>query len=611
MGHDYLSNSGNLQMSRKLLIPLLLLLSCGDALAQWQVPEFSTPLGRGPGKQGFLSVLPGAAGGVFTSNGPSALPSFKLNGIIPIPGGGTSNDTASVQSAATACTSAGGCQLVCAQGVTYTVDTIFIGTNTTANFAGCKFKQRTQGTSVFSLGTNVGNSSIGVTNVRLTNVYCIGNTVGTGLAAAISGDRCVSIYANSSNIWMTGSYITRFGQFALFCQQSTNIHFDDNTVFENAFGFWSRGCNVGTVNGNIINYTAMYSTTPVEAQLASAIAFESTDQNPYGVSSAFTVTGNTIKNFPYSQAIFAHALLNSTISGNGCFNVSICVSLNPYNLTDNLAYVTVSGNTGEGTNASTLPTVSDSGVVVNGGGCTGGCPLIGTVVGGSGYTDGIYPHVAFTGSGGHRCDSAGTPYIATATISISGGAVKSFTNLGVLPDGCGGVSTYVNGDVLSVATANIGGTGSGFTYTLTSASAGGTTPVIQGVSVTGNTMHAFNRARPDAGIGCFTIGYTQGLVMSGNTGIACGNNGFVFTSSEEGAIVTGNTAINPIFIAAQNCFLWLASPRAAMGTNMCSGANNALGVGYKVVGAVTDFKWKDSGGLVFGGAFDTTTTNSP
>lgn len=446
----------------------------------------------------------------------------------------------------------------------------------------------------------------------MANIRCVGKLAsGSGLLAPVSGDRCISIY-NSNHIWIEGNYITRFGQFATFCQQSTNIQVTNNVVFENAFGFWFRGCTGGTVIGNNIKHTAMYSLTPITAQLASAIAFESTDQNPYGISSNFAVVGNRISEFPYSQAVFAHALLKSTIADNVCDFVSICVSLNPYNTTDQISYVTVSGNVGEGTNASSLPTTSDFGIFINGGGCTGGCPLIGTVTPGSGYTDGIYFNVPFTGSGGHRCDSAGSPYIASATVTISGGAVKSFTDLGVLPNGCGGVVTYVNGDVLSMATANIGGTGSGFLYTLTSASAGGTTPVIQSVTVTGNTMHAFNRVSLDAGEGCFVFGYTRGLTVSSNSAQACGINGMVFVSDEQGAVVSGNNVINPLFASAtQNCFLWLAAPTATMMSNMCMGANNAAGVGYKIVGAVTNLKFKDSGGVLLNGAFDTTTPSSP
>jgi hypothetical protein len=70
----------------------------------------------------------------------------------------------------------------------------------------------------------------------------------------------------------------------------------------------------------------------------------------------------------------------------------------------------------------------------------------GTIVGGSGYTNGIYENVALTGGNG---------LAATATITVSGGAVTAVTlvNPGFL---------YVVNDSLSAATSTIGGTGSGF-----------------------------------------------------------------------------------------------------------------------------------------------------
>jgi hypothetical protein len=70
----------------------------------------------------------------------------------------------------------------------------------------------------------------------------------------------------------------------------------------------------------------------------------------------------------------------------------------------------------------------------------------GTITAGSGYTNGVYEQVSLTGGNGFN---------AVATITVSGGAVTAvtLTTPGYL---------YINGDVLSAPTANIGGTGSGF-----------------------------------------------------------------------------------------------------------------------------------------------------
>jgi hypothetical protein len=74
--------------------------------------------------------------------------------------------------------------------------------------------------------------------------------------------------------------------------------------------------------------------------------------------------------------------------------------------------------------------------------------------GGSGYTNGTYNIKNFT-----NVSSSGSG--ATATFTVSGGAITSVSVTGV---GTGG---YKAGDVLSVAASDVGGTGSGFQYTLT------------------------------------------------------------------------------------------------------------------------------------------------
>ena len=75
--------------------------------------------------------------------------------------------------------------------------------------------------------------------------------------------------------------------------------------------------------------------------------------------------------------------------------------------------------------------------------------------GGSGYTDGSYTNVPLTG---------GTGGGAIANITVSGGAV---TSVAIISNASSWARTgYKTGDVLSASAADIGGTGSGFTYTV-------------------------------------------------------------------------------------------------------------------------------------------------
>jgi hypothetical protein len=75
----------------------------------------------------------------------------------------------------------------------------------------------------------------------------------------------------------------------------------------------------------------------------------------------------------------------------------------------------------------------------------------GTITPGSGYINNLYSNVPITGGSGNG---------ATANITVAGNVVTNvrFNNLG---------NFYVAGDVVSAATANLGGTGSGFQFTIT------------------------------------------------------------------------------------------------------------------------------------------------
>lgn len=80
----------------------------------------------------------------------------------------------------------------------------------------------------------------------------------------------------------------------------------------------------------------------------------------------------------------------------------------------------------------------------------------GTIVGGSGYVNGTYLFAEFTGGSGHGF---------VGKIVVSSGAVTSVT-----PVFNAGGYGYAVGDVLTTSNANLGGAGSGFTYTVTTLS---------------------------------------------------------------------------------------------------------------------------------------------
>lgn len=97
-------------MILRTLAAVLALLTAAPAFAQWQVPQYSIPTGRGGGITGFDNTAPGTAGLPLTSNGPAAKPTFQQlqNGALT-PGAantfkGSLNGTTTSDIALTACT---------------------------------------------------------------------------------------------------------------------------------------------------------------------------------------------------------------------------------------------------------------------------------------------------------------------------------------------------------------------------------------------------------------------------------------------------------------------------------------------------------------------------
>lgn len=59
------------------------LVAASPAVAQWQTPTHSVPIGQGAGVTGFGNAAPGGVGGVLTSNGAAVDPSFQLPPAFP------------------------------------------------------------------------------------------------------------------------------------------------------------------------------------------------------------------------------------------------------------------------------------------------------------------------------------------------------------------------------------------------------------------------------------------------------------------------------------------------------------------------------------------------
>jgi hypothetical protein len=70
---------------KKILLALVAFFSISPALAQWQVPQFNVPIGRGSGT-GFSFAAPGVAGQLLTSTGTASNPAFSGTLNLPTKG---------------------------------------------------------------------------------------------------------------------------------------------------------------------------------------------------------------------------------------------------------------------------------------------------------------------------------------------------------------------------------------------------------------------------------------------------------------------------------------------------------------------------------------------
>lgn len=159
----------------------------------------------------------------------------------------------------------------------------------------------------------------------------------------------------------------------------------------------------------------------------------------------------------------------------------------------------------------------------------------GTIVGGSGYTNGQYNSVALTG---------GTGSGATAHITVSGGAVTA-----VQPAALG--TGFVLGDVLSAAAANIGGTGSGFTLTLLAVN----TPATTMNQIIGNQIENVTGTAPyvtSSGMGIYIVGSGGGgTQVIGNSVRNCCINTVAGRALPPGgiAVAVGGSGVAPVVVA--------------------------------------------------------------
>jgi hypothetical protein len=184
----------------------------------------------------------------------------------------------------------------------------------------------------------------------------------------------------------------------------------------------------------------------------------------------------------------------------------------------------------------------------------GGILTLGSITGGSGYTNGTYTNVPLTG--GNANQGAGG---AVATVVVSGGAVTSVT---ITYAGY----VYTVGNTMSATAASIGGTGSGFSVNVSSVAAG---TVLNFASTTGVVagMYVFDVTHPTAVIGGVTVASTTGTTVTLSL-----PTGYIYGGVANPGVSSGDTIAFSSFVPGSQIV-----GSASYGANLCSPACTGTG----------------------------------
>lgn len=336
----------------------------------------------------------------------------------------------------------------------------------------------------------VTNGSFGVVNT--TNAQAAINKINTTGALGTSGYQVVPCTGNDATAFLNaaaasstankGAMVYRDG--CLFTSQWQM----PNSTSSAIFGFGNYSSEYNTIQGGFTGPGSSIMRANLDSINANAPGETAIDMHG---SVQTTFNGANFLGTGSSNKVMSALVGNSSQNG-GCCNVN---TLN-----------VISSSMGDANTIFGCPMDANQACVQAGGVKTG------TFVGGTGYVDGTYTNVPLTGG-------AGTNATAISVV-VSGGIViqvNLFTSSAVALPGGG----YAIGNVLGASNANLGGTGSGFQFTVTS---------IYSAGFTSANTHAFY-------VNSFFSGIS-GTALSGNfTDARIVNN--TFTS---GQAISGQTS---------------------------------------------------------------------
>ena len=499
----------------------------------------------------------------------------KVTGLLPVANGGTGTASPGII--------AGTNITVSGTWPNQTVNASGSGVTTVGTFSG---SSQTNGANISGStitfgpadGTNPGMVSTGTQTIAGTKTFnsdITVNTITVGLGSNSVATSTAVGYQSLHSPTNSGVGNTGIGYQALFSNTTgvANTAIGRASLFSNttgqsntAIGYNSLGSNTTTNNNTAIGFNSLYNNTAANnTAIGISSLFSNTTGTPNTAIGYQSLTGNTTGSD--NIAIGYNTLRNNTtgtnnsgIGDNSLYNTTTGnnnTAISSNSLTGNttgsnnvaIGYTTLntnfigSNNTGIGSYA--LSNTATAVYTAN----------LGTITGGSGYTNGTYTNISMTYISGPTIS-----LMPKATIVVSGGAVTAVTITSP------GINVTASGTVLSAAASTIGGTGSGFSVPINSIVTGSNNTGIgygAGQNITGGTIPNYTpsnsiflgyntQAQADQQTNQIVIGYNT--VGNGSNTTTIGNNSTTQTyiygamsSAEVQTSVSGSTSGSAAF----------------------------------------------------------------